>query len=248
MKIDKPDFTLNPTSCEAKSLTAEAISVTGQVANLQNRFQVLGCSNLGFKPKLSLKLKGGTKRGDHPALTATLTYPKGGAYSNIAKARVALPHSEFLDTTHIKTICTRVQFAASQCPKGAIYGKAKAITPLLDKPLEGPVYLRSSSNPLPDLVADLNGQIHVVLAGKVDSVNGGTRNTFEAVPDAPVSKFTISFPAGKKGLLQNSTDICKGSHRATADFTAHNGRTLRLKPELVAKCPKVRKGKKKQKR
>ncbi len=244
VRVDKPDFTLNPTSCEVKALTAEAIAVTGQVANLNNRFQVGGCTNLGFKPKLALKLKGGTKRGDHPALTATLTYPSKGAYSNIAKAQVALPHSEFLDTTHIKTICTRVQFAANTCPKGAIYGFARAITPLLDKPLEGPVYLRSSSNPLPDLVADLNGQIHVVLAGRVDSINGGTRNTFQAVPDAPVTKFTLSLPAGKKGLLQNSTDICQGSHKATADFTAHNGKTLRLKPELVAKCPKARKHKK----
>jgi hypothetical protein len=244
VKVDRPDFTLNPTSCEVKSLTAEAIAVTGNVANLQNRFQVGGCRNLGFKPKLALKLKGGTKRGDHPALTATVTYPKAGAYANIAKAQVALPHSEFLDTTHIKTICTRVQFAANACPKAAIYGFAKATTPLLDKPLEGPVYLRSSSHPLPDVVADLNGQIHVVLAGRVDSVHGGTRNTFEAVPDAPVTKFTLSLPAGKKGLLQNSTDICKGSHKATADFTAHNGKAIRLKPELQVKCPKVRKGKK----
>jgi uncharacterized repeat protein (TIGR01451 family) len=236
VRVDRPDFTLNPTSCEAKALTAEAISVTSQVANLNNRFQVGGCSNLGFKPKLAFELKGETKRGGHPALTATLTYPSKGAYSNIAKAQVALPHSEFLDTTHIKTICTRVQFAASACPKGAIYGFARAITPLLDKPLEGPVYLRSSSNPLPDLVADLNGQIHVVLAGRVDSIHGGTRNTFEAVPDAPVSKFTLSLPAGKKGLLVNSTDICQGTHQATADFTAHNGKTLRLKPELQAKC------------
>jgi hypothetical protein len=246
VRVDKPDFTLNPTSCEAKALSAEAVAVSGQVAPLSNRFQVGGCSNLGFKPSLSLKLKGGTKRGDHPALTATLTYPSKGAYSNIAKAQVALPHSEFLDTTHIKTICTRVQFAASACPKGAIYGFAKAITPLLDKPLEGPVYLRSSSNPLPDLVADLNGQIHVVLAGRVDSIRGGTRNTFEAVPDAPVTKFTLSLPAGKKGLLQNSTNICQGSHKAIADFTAHNGKTLRLKPELEAKCGA--KGKKKHKK
>ncbi|HEX4668767.1 MAG TPA: hypothetical protein VH275_02160, partial [Solirubrobacterales bacterium] len=172
-----------------------------------------------------------------------LTYPKAGAYSNIAKAVVALPHSEFLAQSHIRTICTRVQFAANACPKGSIYGRARAITPLLEEPLEGPVYLRSSSNPLPDLVADLNGQIHVVLVGRVDSVRGGIRNSFEAVPDAPVSKFTLSLPAGKKGLLENSTDICKGKHKATADFTAHNGKALRLKPKLKAKCPKVRKGK-----
>jgi hypothetical protein len=234
---------LNPTSCEAMAISGEAISVLGQVAPLRNRFQVGGCQNLGFKPKLAFKLKGETKRGGFPALSATLTYPKAGAYSNIARARVALPHSEFLAQSHIRTICTRVQFAASTCPKGSIYGKARAITPLLDEPLEGPVYLRSSSNPLPDLVADLNGQIHVALVGRVDSVKGGIRNSFEAVPDAPVTKFTLSLPAGKKGLLENSTDICHGEHKATADFTAHNGRTIRLRPELDAKCkPKGRKG------
>jgi uncharacterized repeat protein (TIGR01451 family) len=236
VKIDRSDFTLNPTSCEVKALSAEAISVSGSVANLKNRFQVGGCSNLAFKPKLSFKLKGKTKRGGFPALRATLTYPKAGAYSNIAKAVVALPHSEFLAQSHIRTICTRVQFAANACPKGAIYGKARAITPLLDKPLEGPVYLRSSSNPLPDLVADLNGQIHVVLVGRVDSVRGGIRNSFEAVPDAPVSKFTLSLPAGKKGLLENSTDICKGKHKANAAFTAQNGKVLVLRPKLKAKC------------
>jgi hypothetical protein len=234
VKIDRDQFTLNPTSCEVKALSAQAIAPTGAVAALSNRFQVGACKALDFKPGLALKLKGSTKRGAHPALTATVTYPKGGAYANVARAQVALPHSEFLDTTHIKTICTRVQFAAQKCPPGSIYGHAKAITPLLDKPLEGPVYLRSSSNPLPDLVADLNGQVHLVLAGRVDSVHGGIRNTFEAVPDAPVSKFILTMKGAKKGLLQNSTDICRGTHRATAKFTAHNGKVHNFNPPLSA--------------
>ncbi len=234
--IDRSQFTLNPTSCEAKAVTGEAISTQGQSVALNNHFQVGGCANLGFKPKLSLKLKGGTKRGAHPSLKATLTYPKGGAYSNIAYAQVALPHSEFLDQGHIGTVCTRVQFAAKACPAKSVYGYAKAITPLFDKPLEGPVYLRSSNNQLPDLVADLNGQVNVVLDGKNDSIHGGLRNTFEAVPDAPVSKFTLTLKGGKKGLLQNSTDICQGTHKANARFVAHNGKVVVLRPELVAKC------------
>jgi hypothetical protein len=244
--IDRNQFTLNPTSCEAKAVTGEAISTLGQSVSLNNRFQVGGCANLGFKPKLSLKLTGGTKRGAHPALTATLTYPKAGAYSNIAYAQVALPHSEFLDQAHIGTVCTRVQFAANQCPAKSVYGYARAITPLFDKPLEGPVYLRSSSHQLPDLVAALNGQVNVVLSGRNDSIHGGIRNTFEAVPDAPVSKFTLKLKGAKKGLLQNSTDICKGTHKANARFVAHNGKVVVLRPELVAQCGG--KGKKKQHR
>jgi hypothetical protein len=234
--IDRSQFTLNPTSCEAKAVTGEAISTQGQSAPLNNRFQVGGCANLGFKPKLSLKLTGGTKRGAHPSLKATLTYPKGGAYSNIAFAQVALPHSEFLDQGHIGTVCTRVQFAAKQCPAKSVYGYAKAITPLFDQPLQGPVYLRSSNNQLPDLVADLNGQVNVVLDGRNDSIHGGIRNTFEAVPDAPVSKFTLTLKGAKKGLLQNSTDICQGTHKANARFVAHNGRVVVLRPELQAQC------------
>jgi hypothetical protein len=236
VSIDRKDFTLNPTSCEAKAVTGEAISSLGQSVQLNNRFQVGGCANLGFKPKLSLALKGGTKRGAHPSLKATLTYPKGGAYSNIAYAQVALPHSEFLDQGHIGTVCTRVQFAANQCPAKSVYGYAKAITPLFDQPLQGPVYLRSSNNQLPDLVADLNGQVNVVLDGKNDSVHGGLRNTFEAVPDAPVSKFTLTLKGAKKGLLQNSTDICAGTHKANARFVAHNGKVVVLRPQLQAQC------------
>jgi hypothetical protein len=129
-----------------------------------------------------------------------------------------------------------VQFAAKQCPAKSVYGHARAITPLFDKPLEGPVYLRSSNNQLPDLVADLNGQVQVVLDGRNDSIHGGIRNTFEAVPDAPVTKFTLSLLGAKKGLLENSTDICQGTHKANARFVAHNGKVSVTQPELVAQC------------
>jgi hypothetical protein len=234
LRLDRDRFTLNPTSCNPFSLSGQALSSLGQSAGLTQRFQVGGCQDLGFKPKLSLSLKGGTKRGDNPALTATLLMPPSGA--NIAQAQVALPHSEFLDQSHIRTVCTRVQFAAGACPPGSIYGSAKAWTPLLDQPLEGPVYLRSSDNKLPDLIADLNGQIHVVLHGRTDSIRGGIRNTFESVPDAPASKFVLSLKGGKRGLLVNSRDICAGKHLAIATFTAQSGKVSESKPLLKAKC------------
>ncbi len=60
-------------------------------------FQAADCASLGFKPKLKLTLKGGTKRGATPAFKAVLTYPKKGAYANIAKSVVTLPHTEFLE-------------------------------------------------------------------------------------------------------------------------------------------------------
>jgi hypothetical protein len=242
-RIDRSDFTLNPTNCSAMSVNATLTSADGATANPSNAFQVGSCKDLGFKPDLKLNLKGGTKRSDHPALKATLTYPKGN-YANIAKAVVSLPHSEFLAQNHIKTICTRVQFAADQCPAGSIYGYVTATTPLLEKPLEGPLYLRSSSHPLPDLVAALHGQIDVDLVGRIDSKNGGIRTTFESVPDAPVSKFVLSMQGGKKGLLENSRNLCATTNKADVAFTAQNGKTSDSTPVLTNSCKKARSGKK----
>jgi hypothetical protein len=98
------------------------------------------------------------------------------------------------------------------------------------------VYLRSSDNQLPDLVADLRGQVHVVLDGRIDSVRGGVRTTFASVPDAPVSSFVLTMQGGKKGLLENSTNICRGQHRADARFTGQNGKEHDFHPSLQASC------------
>jgi hypothetical protein len=243
LKMDRPDFTLNPTNCDPMSIAGQATSVFERNVALSSPFQVDECARLGFKPKLSLNLKGGTKRGSHPALTAVLKARPGDA--NIGRTSVALPHSEFLAQNHIKTICTRVQFAASTCPAGSVYGKARAFSPLIDQPLEGPVYLRSSSHALPDLVVALKGQIDVDLVGRIDSIKGGIRTTFEQVPDAPVSKFVLRMQGGAKGLLENSRNLCKSTHKATVEMDAQNAKSYDTRPELGNGCGKARKGKKK---
>jgi hypothetical protein len=231
--VDRPRFALNPTDCRVQKVESTVTSTQGTVAHPSTRFKVGGCKRLKFKPKLSLKLSGGTRRADYPALTAVLKARKGDA--NIGRAQVSLPHSEFLAQEHIVTICTRKQFAADKCPKGSVYGYAEARTPLLAKPLKGPVYLRSSSHPLPDLLAALHGELDVNLLGRIDSHNGGIRTTFASVPDAPVTKFVLRMKGGAKGLLTNSTDVCLKAHRAQADFTAQNGRAAALRPVLEFK-------------
>ena len=239
VSIDRTDFTLNPTSCNPMEVASTITSAQGAVANPSSRFQVGSCERLPFKPKLAIRLMGKTHRSAHPKLRATLTMPKGGA--NIARAQVTLPKTEFLENAHIKTICTRVQYAARTCPAQSVYGYAKAWSPLLDKPLEGPVYLRSSNNPLPDLVASLDGQIHVDLVGRIDAVNARIRNTFDLVPDAPVSKFVLTMQGGKKGLLVNNTELCKAKPRASVKFDAHNGKVSDYSPVVKADCGEKRK-------
>jgi hypothetical protein len=247
INVDKPGFILNPTNCAPMTASASIGGGSGATATPSNRFQVAGCKELKFAPKLKVALKGKTKRNGKPALTATVNQPFGQA--NIGFVSVALPHSEFLEQAHIRTVCTRVQFAAEQCPAAAIYGHAEAVTPLLDQPLTGPVYLRSSSHRLPDLVAVLKGPpsqpIEIDLDGRIDSFHGGIRTTFEAVPDAPVSKFVLKMQGGNRGLLVNSTNICKGTHKAIVEMTAQSAKDHNFLRKVEPQCGKKKKGSKK---
>lgn len=232
--IDRDKFTISPTNCREQSVDATVVSAEGVIAHPADRFQVGDCAALKFAPSLKLRLKGGTRRGRYPALTATLRTHKDEA--NIGRVSVALPHSEFLAQEHINTICTRAQFSAGTCPAGSIYGHARAVTPLLSQPLEGPVYLRSSSHKLPDLVVALHGQLDVNLVGRIDSVNGGIRTTFPELPDARISKFVLRMKGGGKSLLVNSTDICAGKHRTTVKMAGQNGRARASHPPLFGSC------------
>jgi hypothetical protein len=46
-------------------------------------------------------------------------------------------------------VCSTARFATGRCPADSIYGWARAWSPVLDRPLAGPVYLRSSARRLP---------------------------------------------------------------------------------------------------
>ena len=249
--LDRPNFTLNPTSCNPMTAISAlngsgpsfASTTDDSLVSVPSLFQVSSCTGLGFEPKMSFQLRGGTKRGNYPALKATVRPTAGNA--NIGFAQVTLPPSLFLAQNHIGTVCTRVQFAQRRCPKESLYGAAKAITPLLGQPMEGPVYLRASSNPLPDLVADLNGAgVRIEVAGRIDSKNGGMRATFDVLPDAPVTKFTMSLYGGKRGLLVNSDNLCKARPVANARMAGQSNVGVVLKPKLQVKCGgKARAGK-----
>jgi hypothetical protein len=260
--VDKPEFVLNPTDCTRTS-TASTVLGSGldfvseaddNPITVSSPFQAADCAALPFKPQLSMRLKGGTHRGAHPAFSAHLQM-NGIGESGIAYAQVTLPRSEYIENAHFNTICTRVQFKAGngngeQCPAGSIYGKAKAVTPILAEPLEGPVFLRSSEHQLPDLVVALhNSQVDFDLVGRVDSAKGGgLRNTFESSPDAPVSSFDISLEGGSKGLFVNSANLCAKKHYAKADFTGQNGKVFDTKPVLAVKCKGKHKGHKRHRR
>jgi hypothetical protein len=242
--VDRPGFTLNPTSCRPKQITATITAADGKVATPSDGFQATGCAKLPYKPKLKLVFKGQMKRSGNPAVRATLTQKPGQA--NTAGATVILPASQFIDNSHINNPCTRVQFAVEACPPKSILGKVVAKTPLLDQPLRGNVYFRSNGGEreLPDLVADLRGQFRIILVGFIDSVRkkgvSRVRTRFLGVPDAPVTSFQMNLFGGDRGLIENSRNLCKSKPRVEIRLSAQNGRSQVTKPRIALPCGKKR--------
>jgi len=233
VNVDRSQFMLNPTNCEAGAIAG---TINGGGSNPANSgswssyavtvpFQATECNKLGFKPKLHTRISGATKRAKNPQIRAILEAREGDA--NVARAALTLPHSLFLDQSHIKTVCTRPQLASMTCPKAAIYGHAKANSPLLSNQLKGPVYLVSSNHLLPDLVADLRGQVRIQLHGVISSKHGGLKTVFNPVPDVAVKKFILTMEKGKKSLIVNSTNLCAQKQRAVLNIKGQNGKKVK---------------------
>jgi hypothetical protein len=249
--IDRPHFMVNPTNCDPFALSstltgsgvrfddpADDSSATSSVP-----FQVSNCSALDFAPRFALALKGSHRRGQFPALRASVTPREGDA--NIGAATVTLPPKLFLAQEHLESVCTPRQFAAHACPKESLYGHASATTPLLEEPLSGPVYLRTNNGErsLPDLVAALSGRgIEIEVLGKIDSYKGGLRARFDHLPDAPLTKFTMALRGGDHSLIVNATDLCVHPQVATAKFTGQDNATKKLRVPLQVKCAKKKHG------
>jgi hypothetical protein len=226
-------FMLNPTNCTAGAVDG---TINGGGSNPLNSaswssyavsapYQATECTKLGFKPKLHTRLSGPTKRAKNPKIRAILEAPSGDA--NLSRTALTLPHSLFLDQSHIKTVCTRPQLASQTCPSGAVYGHAEAITPLLSNKLKGPVYLVSSNHKLPDLVADLRGQVNIQVHGVISTKHGGLKTVFNPLPDVPVKKFILNMSGGDKSLLVNSTNTCAGKQLAVLNIKGQNGKQVK---------------------
>ena len=252
LNLNRKGFTLNGTHCGKLANTGILGGGGADPTNpaafsafpVSVPFQATGCRKLKFTPRLKLKLSGARYRTQHPKLRAALVAHPGQA--NLARASVALPHAIFLDQASLGAVCNRERFAADNCPKSSIYGHAKAWTPLLGKPLKGPVVLRPNpKHLLPDMVAHLRGQVNIDLVGRIDTYRGGIRTTFDHVPDVPVKKFVLTLPGGKHGLLVASENLCKKPPQAIVQLKGQNGRHANRHQKLrSAACPsKHRRGK-----
>lgn len=237
LTIDRSKFTLNPTTCrEPLSLRTTVFGGGGDPTNEaewdsttnNTGIQFRSCGKLEFQPTFHARILGGknqTQRARNPKFRAIVEAREGDA--NLRRTAFILPRATILDQSHIKTVCTRVQLAANECPKNSIYGHALATSPLLAGKLKGPVYLTSSSHELPDLLVDLHGQVPIRLRGVISSASGRLKTVFNETPDVALKKFTLTMKGGDKGLLVNSRNLCSQRTTGTLNMLAQNSRRVR---------------------
>ncbi len=238
--VDRANFTLNPTSCERLPFSA---TVTGSGQNyvspaddvpvtVTNSFQAADCASLAFKPGFAVSTSGKTSKANGASLTVKLTYPNAplGTQANIHLVKVELPKQLPSRLTTLQKACTAAQFRANPagCPAASVVGHAKAVTPILPVPLEGPAYFVSNGGEaFPNLIMVLQGYgVTVDLVGSTFiNKQGITSSTFKTVPDQPVSSFELTLPEGPFSALAANGNLCS----LTKTVTVKKKTTVRIK-------------------
>jgi len=220
LAIDKPRFVVNPTSCGVQHVLGTVGSVLGAVA-----------------PKLALEVGAAhrTKAGTSTPLTATLTQTPG--QTNLRSVTVRLPGMLRAVLPGIKRACSLASYDAGRCTAKARIGLAVAVTPLLREPLRGRVYfVKNPARATPDLMVALRGPVNVDLTGKV-SLSRRKRLTlsFDALPDAAITTFTLRLGSRGSSPLRIVSDLCAAKSKAATaavGFRGQDGRGLDVRQAL----------------
>lgn len=227
LRLDRPGFTFNPTSCAPLQARATFGNDLGGSAGAEAPFQVSGCENVPFEPTIEATLTGSRselQRNGHPGLDVVVR--QTGQEANTNSVAVKLPKGFAADPDRLRRACPLAQFEQNQCPDSAIVGKATAVTPLLPVPLTGDVvFVLVPGSGLPQLRLQLRGPLSIDLVGKVTIEGDRLVNEFEGIPDVPLSEFRLQLDGGDRGPLQTSEDLCVNRPEVTARFRAHSGRT-----------------------
>lgn len=252
--VDRPDFILNPTSCERMSI---GNTITGAGADYTNPadqmavtvttpFQAADCSSLTFKPVFNASVSGKTSRVEGAGLKVKLAYPAApaGSQTNIRSVKVDLPKQLPSRLKTLQKACLEAVFNANpaDCPAESRVGTATAHTPILPVPLVGPAYFVSYGGAkFPELIIVLQGYgITIDLHGETFiSKRGITSSTFRAVPDQPVTSFELNLPQGPYSALAANENLCALTKvvtkrkKVTVDIDGHRRTVTKLVHETV---------------
>ena len=239
--LDRPAFTFNPTSCAHMAVTGAFSSTQGASAPVSSPFQAVNCASLAFKPTFTVSTSGKTRKATGASLKVRVTFPKAGG-ANIHSVHVVLPKALPSRLSTLQKACPDAVFDANPatCPAGSIVGHAKASTPVLSAPLEGPAYFVSHGGAkFPELVMILQGSgITIELNGETLIRKGITSTTFRTVPDAPITSFELILPQQANSALAANVKLCNQKLVMPTELGAQNGAQVKQNTKInVEGCP-----------
>jgi hypothetical protein len=241
VNLNRPGFTLNPTSCEPMAINATATSIQGAQAPLSSRFQAAGCQGLAFHPEFAVSTSGVTSKANGASFHVKIGFPTGGQ-ANIHKVELTVPDVLPSRLTTLQKACREAVFNVNpaSCPPGSLIATATAHSPLLPDPLVGPVYFVSHGGAaFPDTEIVLQGDnVKLIIDGHTDIKKGITYSRFETVPDAPVTSFEFNASEGPYSIFGALGDLCQKEINAPTKITAQNGAVFTQEtPVNVENCP-----------
>ena len=209
-------------------------------ATVSNHFQLLNCLTLGFRPRLGLRLRGGARRGAYPSLRASFVSRGAQRLQPEADRRghaaLALPRPEphphrlHAGAVRCREMPGRLRLRQSgrrhaALRRAAARQRSTCAPPPTNSPTSSPICARarcgSSSR-----------------EGSAPTGSGGILAFFDNLPDAPIDRFTMTLHGGRRGLLQNSSNICSTSPLATVSALGQNNVGSRFSSTLRGQCKK----------
>ena len=209
---------------------------------------VTGCEKLSFHPAFSLAPT--TTQGSSPAGAEAhlhlpqegLTDPEALAEPPLKKAVVKLPEGLDLNPSSANGLaaCTEAQIGLKTttgalpnpirfsndpvaCPDASKLGTVQAVSPLLEEPIGGTIYLaKPEANPFDSLLAiylaieSPRFGLTIKLAGKIeaDPDTGQLTTTFDYNPQTPVEDLYLHFTGGGPQSELATPEVC-GPHTTT---------------------------------
>lgn len=240
--LSRPGFLVNPTSCEPQQVTATISAVDGRTISPSAPFNVGGCEGLSFRPKFSVALDRRGAKAKKPELSFVVNVPKGDA--NVDRVKVKFAKTLKFHNAALKEICARGDAVEDRCRPGARVGTAVADSPLLPKPLSGPIYLvQPKGGGFPDLWGSIESSgVKLQLRSESVGKKGSLTTEMVEIPDLPLGTFTMRITGGvkKDSFFTIDKDPCgsPGALRTAAELESQNGTTRTINAQMKAGCPK----------
>jgi hypothetical protein len=248
----------NPTTCgpQRVGFAVTSYSLPGEVFRDSAPLPpITGCDRLGFAPTISVSATN-THTDSPSGLRVVAEVPGDGlehentlAPAAIKTVTAELPEGVTLNTSAAAGLggCSereiglvgaappRFDAEPAACPDASRIGTTKIESPILERPLDGSIFLATpQKNPFDSLtavylVAEGDG-MNVKLAGRLDrDVNSGRLTIrFDELPQQPISDIEIVFKGGSRGLL--TTPATCGTYNSSATLLAWAGQTKTATP------------------